>query len=237
MNSTKSIEDIKSRIPNSTPQEVLGYWAEHFQGRVKFSTSFGKEDQALTHMISTGHYPVEIFTLDTGRLFPATYELYQRTVKKYAVSIQVYFPDSLEVEQMVNTKGPNSFYDSVENRKECCRIRKVQPLRRALADADVWITGLMPDQSENRQLTPLVEYDSFFNVIKCNPLSLWSRNELDQYLATHRIPVNPLHAQGFESIGCAPCTRAISAGEHPRAGRWWWEQSHKECGIHTVNNQ
>lgn len=236
MNSTKSIEYIKSKLPQTHPLEVLKYLLEIFPGKVKFSTSFGKEDQALTHMIYENRLDIKIFTLDTGRLFSETYELHQRTLNKYNLSIQTFFPHAAQVENLISTKGPNSFYQSVENRKECCRIRKVETLKRALSDTEVWITGLMTDQSDARQETPLLSYDAFFNVIKCSPLTLWRREQLENYINENNVPVNALHQQGFESIGCAPCTRAIAPGEHPRAGRWWWEQSHKECGIHTVNN-
>lgn len=236
MNSTKSIEDINSDLPKNHPVDALAYLASHFYGKVKFSTSFGKEDQVLTHLISENHLTIDIFTLDTGRLFSSTYEVYQRTISKYKINITAFFPEATRVEKLISIKGPNSFYQSVENRKECCYIRKVEPLKRALENAEVWITGLMRDQSDARQEISLLSYDPFFNVIKCNPLTLWSRAQLENFISEHQIPLNSLHKQGYESIGCAPCTRAIEPGEHPRAGRWWWEQSHKECGIHIMNN-
>jgi phosphoadenosine phosphosulfate reductase len=203
-----------------------------YPGKVVFSTSLGQEDQVLTDIIARNDLPVRIFTLDTGRLFYETYELIDRTRARYKRDIEVYFPDFEAVEQLVTRKGMTSFYESVENRKECCHIRKVEPLNRALQGAAVWITGIRADQSENRQQMPLLEKDESRGLVKFNPLLDWTYEEVLQYLNRHHVPYNPLHDKGYISIGCAPCTRAIEPGENPRAGRWWWEQSQKECGLH-----
>ncbi len=205
-----------------------------FSGKkIVFSTSFGQEDQAITHAIASQKLDIEIFTLDTGRQFQESYELIDLTVKKLGFNLKTYFPQTSAVEALVETKGFNSFYTSVVNRKECCFIRKIEPLNRALKGADVWITGLRAEQSENRADMPMIEWDAQKNLYKINPLIDWSFEKLEKYLAEYKIPQNPLHKKGFISIGCAPCTRAITEGEHPRAGRWWWENSQKECGLHA----
>jgi len=201
--------------------------------KIVFSTSFGQEDQAITHAIASQKLAIEIFTLDTGRQFQESYELIDLTVKKLGFDLKTYFPQTATVEKLVETKGFNSFYTSVENRKECCFIRKIEPLNRALQGADVWITGLRAEQSENRADMPMIEWDAQKNLYKINPLIDWSFEALENYLAEFKVPQNPLHKKGFISIGCAPCTRAIAEGEHPRAGRWWWENSQKECGLHA----
>jgi phosphoadenosine phosphosulfate reductase len=214
--------------------ERLAQIALLFQSKkLVFSTSFGQEDQAITYAIASQKLPIEIFTLDTGRQFQESYELIDLTVKKLGFNLTTFFPQTAAVEELVAKKGFNSFYTSVENRKECCFIRKIEPLNRALQGADVWITGLRAEQSENRADMPMIEWDAQKNLYKINPLIDWSFETLEKYLTEHKIPQNPLHKKGFLSIGCAPCTRAISEGEHPRAGRWWWENSQKECGLHA----
>jgi phosphoadenosine phosphosulfate reductase len=155
------------------------------------------------------------------------------TIKKYPLSVETFFPATIKVETLVKEKGFNSFYQSVENRKECCFVRKMEPLARALAGVEVWITGLRAEQSENRSNMPMLEWDEQRNLLKFNPLIDWSFEQLESFLTENKIPQNPLHKKGFVSIGCAPCTRAIAEGEHPRAGRWWWENSQKECGLHA----
>jgi phosphoadenosine phosphosulfate reductase len=197
-----------------------------------FSTSFGQEDQVITDVIFNHNLPITLFTLDTGRLFEETYDVFSSTMGRYKKPIHSFFPKTDMVEQLVIEKGPNSFYKSLENRKECCRIRKIEPLKRALESCDLWITGLRGDQSTNRSSLSFFEYDSHFNVIKFNPLIEWSLEEVNAYLEKHHVPQNKLHKKGFVSIGCAPCTRAIEPGEDIRAGRWWWETSNKECGLH-----
>ncbi|NNE55066.1 MAG: phosphoadenylyl-sulfate reductase, partial [Flavobacteriales bacterium] len=187
---------------------------------ISFSTSLGQEDQVITHMISALKLPIDIFTLDTGRLFPETYELLDKTRNKYQLPIEVFFPDSESIKNLVNTQGVNGFYDSVENRKTCCGVRKIEPLKAALNNVDVWITGLRASQSANRSQLSSVEWDESFNVIKFNPLINWSFDEVIDYLRSNNVPYNPLHDKGFVSIGCQPCTRAIEPGEDLRAGRW-----------------
>lgn len=210
---------------------------EWFPRGVVFSSSLGQEDQVLTDMIYKNALPVKIFTIDTGRLFNETYELLDKTNARYRQNMQVYFPDATDVEAFVQENGINAFYESVEHRKSCCYLRKVKPLNRALAGATVWITGLRADQSDNRQDMPLIEWDAQRQLYKFNPLIRWSYDDMISYINEHNVPYNSLHDKGFISIGCAPCTRAIEAGEHPRAGRWWWETSQKECGLHGERNK
>jgi phosphoadenosine phosphosulfate reductase len=221
-------EELQSRVL----EEALRYVALTYAGKVVFSSSFGQEDQVLADVIFKQNIDIEVFTLDTGRLFPETYELMDKTKARYKASFKTYFPEKSEVETLVETKGYNSFYVSVENRKECCKIRKIVGLKRALKDKGVWVTGLRADQSENRSELKMWEWDEANQIHKFNPLVNWSLEEVNKYLKEHNVPQNSLHAKGFVSIGCQPCTRAISEGEEPRAGRWWWEESQKECGLH-----
>lgn len=223
----------KELLSRSLPERIQ-FIADYFAGeKIVFSTSFGQEDQAITQAIASIKANIEIFTLDTGRQFQESYELMDLTIKKYGISLQTFFPNTSVVEALVAEKGFNSFYTSIENRKECCFVRKMEPLNRALQGAKVWITGLRAEQSDNRADMPIVEWDENRQLFKINPLIDWSFSQLENYLQEHKIPQNPLHKKGFISIGCAPCTRAISEGEHPRAGRWWWENSQKECGLHA----
>ena len=212
--------------------ETLLFLANEYKDKVVFSTSFGQEDQVITALIGQNNLPITIFTLDTGRLFQETYDVFHKTLKKYKKEIKVCFPEASEVENLLNQKGPNSFYESVENRKECCFIRKVAPLTKALKGNDIWITGLRAEQSENRNDLAFFEYDAHFDIIKFNPLLKWTLEEVQKYIDDNNVPQNTLHKKGFVSIGCAPCTRAIAPGEDIRAGRWSWESSHKECGLH-----
>lgn len=221
------------QIEAASLQESLALVAGLFPGEVVFSSSLGQEDQVITDAIFKNNIPVKIFTIDTGRLFNETYELLDKTVARYKKSIQVYFPEPDDVENFVVTKGINSFYESVDNRKECCHIRKVKPLNRALAGAKVWITGLRSEQSANRNDMPMIEWDESRQLYKFNPLIRWSYNDMLDYIKEYNVPYNVLHNKGFISIGCTPCTRAIEPGEDARAGRWWWETSQKECGLHT----
>lgn len=215
------------------PLAVLRQLASQFSGRVAFSSSFGIEDQVISHLVFANQLPVRVFTLDTGRNFQETYSTWARTVERYGQTIETYAPQAAALESMLAQKGPNSFYQSVENRKECCHIRKVEPLNRALQQTDLWITGIRAEQSPNRRDMSALEWDADRSLIKFHPLFYWSFDEVRDYARTHHIPVNPLHDKGFVSIGCAPCTRAIQAGEDFRAGRWWWEDtSKKECGLH-----
>jgi phosphoadenosine phosphosulfate reductase len=226
-------EQIKSIEECSLP-EAIRRVAEVFPGQVVFSSSLGQEDQVLTDVIFKNNLPVRIFTIDTGRLFNETYELLDRTVARYKKEIAVYFPNATDVEEFVAKTGINSFYESVENRKGCCHIRKVIPLNRALAGAKVWITGLRAEQSQNRHDMPLIEWSEEKQLYKFNPLIRWTYDQMIEYIQKYNVPYNRLHDKGFVSIGCAPCTRAIEPGEDARAGRWWWETSQKECGLHET---
>ncbi len=214
--------------------DVLIELTKEFPGEVTFSTSFSFEDQAIVHKILSNQLPITIFTLDTGRLFPETYSVWSATNEKYNTHIKAYYPDHSLLENFIAVKGPNSFYESVENRKNCCYIRKVDPLKRALKNNSIWITGLRAEHSVERHVMPQIEWDEGNNIIKYHPLLHWTTEEVKQYINQNNIPYNPLHDRGFVSIGCAPCTRAIKPGEDFRAGRWWWEDSvKKECGLHV----
>jgi phosphoadenosine phosphosulfate reductase len=229
----EQIEALNLKYTKSTAEELLSGFLMEFKGKIALSSSLGIEDQALTHIVCKIDKTTKIFTLDTGRLFPETYDLIHRTNHKYGIKMNVYFPDATAVEEMVNTKGINLFFESVENRKLCCNIRKIQPLKRAFAGLDVWICGLRREQSVTRQDTQRIEWDEANGIIKLNPLIDWTEQEVRDFIKTHGVPYNPLHDKGYPSIGCQPCTRAIFAGEDIRAGRWWWENPEtKECGLH-----
>jgi phosphoadenosine phosphosulfate reductase len=213
--------------------ELLQELVVMFSGKIAFSTSLSYEDQVITHHIFSNDLPIRVFTLDTGRIFPETYSVLNSTRERYKKDIEVYFPDFKSVEKLVTQKGPSSFYDSLENRKECCAIRKVEPLNRALQGVKCWITGLRSEHSENRKALPIVDFDEQRQIQKVNPLANWSLDDVKAEIKKYNIPYNVLHDKGFVSIGCQPCTRAIKEGEDFRAGRWWWEeQSKKECGLH-----
>ena len=225
--------DYNNILSGLSPQEVLKYFAGKCPGKAAFSTSLGAEDQVILHMIADLHLPVKVFTLDTGRLFPEIYDLLDISVKKYGIPIDIVFPEAKKVERMVNEKGINLFYDSIENRKLCCSIRKTEPLKKALRGMEVWISGLRREQSVTRQELELTEWDEANAVLKVQPLHDWTDEMVWQYIREHRVPYNTLHDKGFPSIGCQPCTRAILPGEDIRAGRWWWENPEtRECGLH-----
>lgn len=228
-----NIDFLNEILGDSEPEYALQWLSDHEQFQPVFSTSFGQEDQAITDQIFRHNLDIDLFTLDTGRLFQETYDVLDQTRRKYNRTIDVYYPNHDSVEALMTEKGPNSFYESVENRKECCGIRKVEPLKRALKHYNIWITGLRAGQSSNRKSFRRFQYDPTFDIIKFNPLLYWSLEQVKEYLAEHQVPQNKLHKQGFVSIGCAPCTRAIKPSEDIRAGRWWWETSKKECGLHT----
>ncbi len=226
------MKELTRRIEKLPVAEGLTLLTDLFPGEVVFSTSLGQEDQVITEVIAKHQLPVKIFTLDTGRLFYETYDLLAKTIVKYGSDIQPYYPETEAVQDLVSKNGINGFYQSVANRKACCFVRKVEPLKRALKGNRVWVTGLRAGQSANRKGMPLLEWDEGNQILKYNPLLHWTMDQMLDYINEHKIPYNPLHDKGFVSIGCAPCTRAISPGEDPRAGRWWWEASHKECGLH-----
>lgn len=232
-------EDTVNKLNRNTegrpPEEVLSLVIAEFGDKIAFASSMGAEDQVITHMLANTHNKTKIFTLDTGRLFPETYELMERTSRKYGINIEVYFPDNKRVEEMVRTKGINLFYRSIENRKLCCYIRKIEPLKRAFNGLDAWICGLRREQSVTRHNHKVVEWDDKHRLLKINPLIDWTEEQVWRYIRKHKIPYNSLHDKGFPSIGCQPCTRAVLPGEDIRAGRWWWEKPEmKECGLHKV---
>jgi len=214
--------------------EFIKQLTEEFTEGVTFSSSFSYEDQIITHEILSNHLPVQIFTLDTGRMFAETYSVWSSTNAKYGVHIKAYYPNQDFLQAFIETNGPNAFYESVENRKLCCNIRKVEPLKRALSGKQIWITGLRAEHSANRNDLPILEWDEANQIIKYHPILHWTTEQVKEYISKNQVPYNPLHDKGFISIGCAPCTRAIKEGEDFRAGRWWWEDaSKKECGLHS----
>jgi phosphoadenosine phosphosulfate reductase len=228
------LRQLENIFAEKSIEDALMHVASLFPGRVKFSSSLGQEDQVLTDIIARNKIPINIFTIDTGRLFNETYETLERTTARYKIGIDVFFPQADAVQQMVNAQGVNLFYESVANRQTCCNIRKVEPLGRALKGAAVWVTGLRSEQTGYRKDVPVVEWLADKEVYKINPLLNWTMEDVFGYIDSFSVPYNPLHDKGFISIGCAPCTRAIEPGEDPRAGRWWWELSQKECGLHLV---
>lgn len=232
MNLTQ-IETLNKELTNKSSLEILEYFTKNHTDKITFATALNIEDQVVTHMLSKLKDKIKIFTLDTGRLFPETYELLDKTRNRYKQNIDVYFPNSKEVETMVNTKGINLFFESIENRKLCCGVRKLEPLKRALEGYDFWISGLRREQSPTRSDMKLVEWDANNGLVKINPLIEWSEKDCWDYINEHNVPFSNLHKKGFTSIGCQPCTRAIMEGEDIRAGRWWWEDPDtKECGLH-----
>lgn len=232
-----SIAQLIKKSGELSMEDFLRYLCSEYKGEVTFSTSFSYEDQIISHIILSNDLPITIFTLDTGRLFPETYSVWSGTNEKYNTNIKAYFPEKESLEKFLEEKGPNSFYESVDNRKQCCYLRKVAPLKRALKDESVWITGLRSEHSPTRTLTPKIEWDETNYIIKYHPLIDWSTTDVINFIKEYSIPYNSLHDKGFVSIGCAPCTRAIKPGEEFRAGRWWWEESDKkECGLHVATH-
>lgn len=232
-NMKAQIAQWNEELMEKSPEEVIGFFLNHFGEDIVLSTSLGLEDQVITQMVLSQQKDTEVFTLDTGRLFPETYDLIARTNKFFGIRMKTYFPEPASVEKMVAEKGINLFYDSVENRKLCCAVRKVAQLPRAFKGKQAWICGLRKDQSVSRFFNKLVEWDANNNLVKINPLIKWTEKEVWDYIKKHKIPYNTLHDNGYPSVGCEPCTRAIEPGEDIRAGRWWWESElHKECGLH-----
>lgn len=235
MVSQQLTEKYNTHLSEKSIVEKLEFLVENHQGKVVFTTSFGYEDQVITDYIFKNNLNVKVVTLDTGRLFPETYKVYQSTFEKYKKPIKAYFPPTDKVEELLDSKGPFSFYESLENRKECCFIRKVIPLKRALEGNAIWITGLRALQSNNRSDMMQFEWDAGNGIMKFNPLLEWGLEQTKDYIKENNVPYNILHDRGFVSIGCQPCTRAIRSDEDFRAGRWWWEQgSGKECGLHGL---
>jgi phosphoadenosine phosphosulfate reductase len=214
--------------------QMLQLLDTYYPGTVTFSTSFSNEDQVIAHHIAQSKTAISLFTLDTGRLFQATYNVWESTKTLLGLDIKAYYPEPAAIQAYTLAKGPNAFYQSPELRKECCFIRKVLPLKRALAGQSVWITGLRADHSPERKDIPQFEWDEQNGVVKYHPLLHWTTADVDAYIKQFHLPYNSLVDKGFVSIGCEPCTRAIRPGEDFRAGRWWWEDSSKkECGLHS----
>ncbi len=229
-----NLEELSDLLAEGSVEEQLQKAASLFPGKLIFTTSFGIEDQVISHMIFSNSIDIEVSTLDTGRMFPETYRVFNETLKRYGKPINVFFPDREVVEKMMLEKGPFSFYYSKENRHECCNYRKVIPLNRALAGKSLWISGIRADQSDGRGRMKEVEYDAGRDLFKFYPLFSWSYQDVREYVKLHNIPYNSLHDKGFVSIGCEPCTRAVKENEDFRSGRWWWENgSEKECGLHV----
>lgn len=233
----EQLHALESAYTQFTLGEALRALRAHFSGRIAFSTSLGLEDQVITDAIFRNHLDVDVFTLDTGRNFKETYDTLAETVKHYGQPIRAMYPQTEAIQQYVTNKGINAFYESVEQRKECCYIRKIEPLNRALAGAEVWITGVRAAQSDFRANMKFFEWDTQRGLVKFNPLLNWKTKDLWAYVKEHQVPYNKLHDQHFPSIGCAPCTRAIAVGEDERAGRWWWESYNQECGLHDGTSQ
>ena len=229
------VQELNNQFENSTPQEVLAYFLSEYKGKIGLASSLSIEDQTLTAMICEIDPTCRIFTLDTGRVFPETYSLISKTNDRYGIKLQVFFPNHDKVQEMVQKHGVNMFYESVELRKECCHVRKLEPLKRAFAGLEVWICGLRKEQSVTRADNQIVEWDEGNGILKINPLINWTEKQTWDYVKENQVPYNALHDKGFPSIGCQPCTRAVQQGEDVRAGRWWWENpEQRECGLHNT---
>lgn len=232
---TTNIQTTIPQLPaDAAPQDILKAGVDAAAGTVKLACSFSVEDVVIIDMAAKLGLPIGIFALDTGRLHEETYEVADAITERYRTPIEWSFPRHEAVEKLLREKGAFSFRESLDNRHECCHIRKVEPLGRALKGLSGWVTGLRREQSVTRTgLAPIEIDEANGGILKINPLLEWSEAQVWEYAETRRIPVNRLHRQGFPSIGCAPCTRPVAPGEHPRAGRWWWENpEHKECGLH-----
>ncbi|OHB78809.1 MAG: phosphoadenosine phosphosulfate reductase [Planctomycetes bacterium RBG_16_55_9] len=226
-------EQLAEETKGYSAEELLKLVAERFGDKIALATSFGAEDQVLTDMLYRINNKPSIFTLDTGRLPEETYQVMQTTQEKYGIRIDMLFPDYKKVEEMVNKLGPNLFYTSIEARRLCCEVRKIEPLKRKLSGLQAWICGLRAEQSVTRTNLQRIEFDENFGLIKVSPLVDWTTEQVWNYIHENKVPYNKLHDKGYSSIGCAPCTRAVRSGEDIRAGRWWWERpEHKECGLH-----
>ncbi|MBI2368943.1 MAG: phosphoadenylyl-sulfate reductase [Deltaproteobacteria bacterium] len=231
----ESIPARSAELESKSAQELLAWALTEFRSRVALAASFGAEDVVLIDMLMKLSPTARVFTLDTGRLSPETYTLMEAIRERYGLAIEVYFPQAEAVEAMVREHGVNLFYKSIEHRKRCCGIRKIEPLGRALQGLEAWLTGLRREQAVTRTGVQKVEVDvEHGGIIKLNPLADWTGDQVWAYIRAQDVPYNGLHDRGYPSIGCAPCTRAVGRGEDPRAGRWWWESPDtKECGLHV----
>ncbi|MGH9784395.1 MAG: phosphoadenylyl-sulfate reductase [Terriglobia bacterium] len=234
--SQQEVQSWTEQFDSQTAEAVLAWALERFHPRIALSNSLQTEDMVVLDITWRIEPKVRVFTLDTGRLHQETYDMMDRVRDRYGISLDVLFPDAAEVQAMVQAKGLNLFYASVENRHACCGVRKVNPLRKQLAGLDAWVTGLRRDQWATRANIPKVESDAANGgILKLNPIADWTQDQLDQYVRLHDVPQHALYSNGFTSIGCLPCTRQTKPGENPRAGRWWWEQDlQKECGLHVA---
>ena len=228
------VSKLNSQFQFSQPEQMLSNLLKNYPQRIALASSLGAEDQVLTDIILKINPAARIFILDTGRLHQETYDAIQATMTHYGMHYEIYAPDPNELESLVRQFGPNLFYNSVADRKKCCQVRKIAPLQRVLRTLDLWVTGLRREQAVTRTEIEKIEWDEANQLIKVNPLADWTTEQVWQYIRENKVPYNKLHDREFPSIGCAPCTRAIEAGEDLRAGRWWWEApEHKECGLHT----
>lgn len=235
----EEIRELNIEFENMSADEILA-WAFKYFGveNVALASSMSIEDQMILDMMLKVDKNTRVFTLDTGRIHQATYDLIEATRKRYGIKIEMLFPDASEVEKMLFEKGPNAFYENLENRKECCRIRKVKPLKKKLSTLKAWITGLRREHSPNRAAVPFIEWDETFGLVKLNPLADWDEADIWDYIRNNRVPYNKLYDCSYASIGCAPCTRPVKKGEGIRAGRWWWEpEEKKECGLHIKDGK
>jgi len=233
MENNMNFKELSELLNGKTIEAQLRELSALFSGHIIFTTSFGIEDQVITHKIFRNKLAIKVVTLDTGRLFPQTYDVFSNTISKYGTKITTYFPEFEAVEKMVSQKGPFSFFESKENRMECCRLRKVVPLNRALNGVECWISGIRASQSDDRKQMDQLEYDEDRKLYRFYPLFNWSFEDVENFIKENNVPYNSLHDKGYVSIGCEPCTRAVKPGEDFRAGRWWWENDGpKECGCH-----
>lgn len=233
-----NVEQLNHEFSDKHPREIIGKAIDLFHDKITLASSLGLEDQLLTHYFLDIDPNASVFVLDTGRLHSETYAVMAETESKYKLKYRLFFPDSTQVQDMVSSQGINLFYESIENRKYCCHIRKVEPLKRALTGMKAWITGMRKDQSITRQDLSMFSFDDVHGIVKINPLIHWSEDDVRAQITQHDVPYNALHDQGYPSIGCAPCTRAINPGDDTRSGRWWWETpDQKECGLHMVDGK
>lgn len=229
----ENIVTLNNRFADKSAEDLLTFFLKEYKGRIGLASSLGLEDQVLTDIVLKIDPETTVFSIDTGRLFPETYSLIDSTNSVYNIKLNIYFPKNETVEEYTKQNGVNGFYESIDKRRECCRIRKIEPLLRALSNLDVWICGLRREQSVTRRDVGIVEWDEVNKLIKINPLVNWTEQKVWDYIKVNKVPYNVLQKKGFPSIGCQPCTRAIVKGENIRAGRWWWENpEHKECGLH-----
>lgn len=233
--SMKDIENLRSELSGLSAEEIIKWSLDTFgHQNLGVASSLGAEDQVLTYYYILNNPKSRIFTLDTGRLNQETYSTMNKTLQKYNFKYEVLFPDTQKIMKLVSDKGPNSFYLSIDDRHECCNIRKVEPLKKKLSEFSIWVTGLRREQAVTRKNLEVLEWDDSNNLFKLNPLASWSEDDVWNFIKEKQIPYNSLHDKGYRSIGCAPCTRAIAKEDDVRAGRWWWENpEQKECGLHV----